>query len=153
MHRKIIYVFVIILFITGCTAKKQEKIKQDNLKNQANVEKSEMIDNVKIIIDERKYIIKLENSQTVKEITKLLPLELNMNELNNNEKYAYLDKSLSVKPKEINNINKGDIMIYGDNCLVIFYKSFKTNYSYTKIGHIENLPDLGSENIKVKIER
>lgn len=147
MSKKIIYILIITVFIVGCT------IKKDNLKQKTNVEKSEMRDNVKILIDEKEYIINLEDNQTSEEFTKLLPLELNMNELNDNEKYTYLDKSLSVEPKKINNIDRGDVMIYGDNCLVIFYKSFSSNYNYTKIGHIDNLPELDSENIKVKIER
>ena len=41
-------------------------------------------------------------------------------------------------------------MIYTDNCLVIFYKSFETNYSYTKIGYIENLQELGNSDIEVE---
>jgi hypothetical protein len=36
-------------------------------------------------------------------------------------------------------------MLFGDNCLVIFYVSFDTGYSYLKIGHIDNLPELGDE--------
>ena len=44
-------------------------------------------------------------------------------------------------------------MLYGNNCLVIFYKSFDTSYSYTKIGHIDNLEDLGTGNIIVKLEK
>ena len=44
-------------------------------------------------------------------------------------------------------------MLFGDNCLVIFYKSFNTSYSYTKIGHIESLPDLNKSSIKVKFTR
>ncbi len=43
-------------------------------------------------------------------------------------------------------------MLFGDNCLVIFYKSFETEYSYTKIGHIENLPDLGKDSITIKLK-
>ena len=58
--------------------------------------------------------------------------------------------------KEYKNINAGDLMLYGSNCLVIFYESFSTSYSYTKIGHIDNpeglAETLGSGNIKVTFE-
>ena len=76
-----------------------------------------------------------------------------MSELNGNEKYVYLDKSLLTNPSNPKQINTGDVMLYGNNCLVIFYKSFETSYSYTKIGHIDNLPDLGNGNVIVKFEK
>lgn len=108
---------------------------------------------VNIIIDGNTYLAKLENNDTVNSFIKLLPKEFNMNELNGNEKYIYLDTTLPSNPTNVKHINKGDMMLYGDNCIVIFYKSFDTNYSYTKIGHIDNLDDLGKDNIIVKIER
>ena len=47
-------------------------------------------------------------------------------------------------------------MLYGNNCLVIFYESFSTTYSYTKIGHIENIDNLKenleSGNVEIKIK-
>jgi hypothetical protein len=106
-----------------------------------------------VIINNHTYLANLENNDTVNEFIKLLPKEFNMNELNGNEKYIYLDNNLPSNPVNVKNINKGDIMLYGDNCLVIFYKSFNTSYSYTKIGHIDNLSDLGNDNILVKIEK
>lgn len=33
-------------------------------------------------------------------------------------------------------------MLYGDDCIVLFYDSFTTPYSYTKIGYIENADGL-----------
>lgn len=108
---------------------------------------------MKIIIDNYEYVVNLENNNTVSELIDLLPLEVNMTELNGNEKYIYLDKKLPANSSNPKHINKGDVMLFGDDCLVIFYKSFDTSYSYTKIGHIDNMNDLGDGNISVKIER
>ena len=86
----------------------------------------------------------------------MFPLTIKMSELNGNEKYYYLDKSLPSNPKKVGSITAGDVMLYGDDCVVIFYKSFSTSYKYTKIGHITN-PDklpkaLGSGSVKVMFE-
>lgn len=65
--------------------------------------------------------------------------EFNMLELNGNEKYAYIEKTLPTNSNNPKHILAGDIMLYGSDCLVIFYKSLKTNYNYTKIGHSDDL--------------
>ena len=74
-----------------------------------------------------------------------------MNDLNDNEKYVYLDESLPTNTFSPKHIESGDVMLYGDNCLVIFYKSFSTNYDYTKIGQIDNLPNLGDGEVSISI--
>ena len=79
-----------------------------------------------------------EDNKTVKSLTQKLPITLEMSDLNDKEKYCYLDFILPTDAESVKNIKKGDIMLFGNSCLVIFYKSFKTSYSYTKIGHIEN---------------
>ena len=101
------------------------------------------MDKVYININNKKLGIDLENNSTTSALIKLLPLELSMNDLNGNEKYVYLNESLPTNTYSPKHIEAGDIMLFGDNCLVIFYKSFDTSYSYTKIGHIDNLPSLG----------
>lgn len=108
-----------------------------------------------LMIEEIKFSATLENNETTKELLQRLPLEIEMKELNGNEKYYYFDEHLPRNASLVNKINVGDIMLFGDNCLVIFYQSFATSYSYTKLGKIDN-PDslaevLGSGNIKVKI--
>ena len=141
--KKILLVLIVIL-ITGCSNNKVELPKENNdlgVNNQ-----------VKVLIDKKGYTINLEDNETAKEFVNMLPLELNMNELNGNEKYIYLDTTLPTNSTNPKRINVGDVMLYGNNCLVIFYKSFDTSYSYTKIGHIDNLPNLGNDSISVKFE-
>ena len=123
---------------------------KENMENSDN--SNEVIESLKAFINGEEYIINLENNETATSFVNLLPQELNMSELNGNEKYVYLDTKLPTNPENPKRINAGDVMLYGDNCLVIFYKSFDTSYSYTKIGHIDNLPDLGNVSITVKFE-
>ena len=123
------------------------------IKDFTNNKTNEVIPSMKAIINEKEYIIDLETNETTKEFIKMLPQEFNMSELNGNEKYFYLDSTLPTNASNPKIINTGDIMLYGNNCLVVFYKTFTTSYSYTKIGHINNLPDLGKDNIKIKFEK
>ena len=109
---------------------------------------------MKLEISNYAFEVDLEKNATVAELLKLLPLEINMNELNGNEKYYSLDSRLPTNVQRINQIKAGDIMLWQDNCLVIFYKSFSTSYSYTKIGHIKDTTNLlaavGAGNVQVK---
>ena len=150
MVKKIIYSLLLIIFLfilTGCNYRQDSNI-VENESSKIN----EVIESVKVIINNTEYIINLEDNETAESFVNNLPQKLEMNELNGNEKYVYLKQSLPTNPSNIKHINAGDVMLYGDNCLVIFYKSFSTSYSYTKIGHIDNLPNLGSDNIIVKFK-
>ena len=99
----------------------------------------------------------LEDNETTRELLNRLPLELNMSELNGNEKYYYFDDSLPTNSYRPSSINKGDIMLYGSDCLVIFYEGFNTTYSYTRIGRIDNADNLdkvvGSGSVNVRISK
>jgi len=146
--KKILYIAFIILFIniiTGCySIDKKETLEKDLKKENGSM---------MIVVNNNEYEVELENNETVLKLSSLLPLELTMNELNSNEKYVYLDFELPEMSSNIKHITAGDVMLYGNNCLVIFYKSFDTSYSYTKIGHINNLPDLGKDSINVVIRK
>ena len=78
----------------------------------------------------------LADNRTAQAFASMLPLTLDMNELNGNEKYFYLDSSLPADSNNPGTINAGDIMLYGSDCLVLFYKTFSTSYSYTRLGRI-----------------
>ena len=145
--RIILFLIMCSVILTGCI--KNDYQTEEKSKN----EKSDLnMTEIKLIIEDKTYKLNLENNQTAKEFVNILPQEYMMKELNGNEKYVYINESLTTNPYKPNHIEKGDIMLYGEDCIVIFYKSFDTNYSYTKIGHIENLPHLGEENIKIAFE-
>ena len=156
--RKILLITICsLLLITGCSNKSD-----DTNNNEANNSTNEVIEtkesdvkvsNIKVIISDKTYTLNLENNKTVEEFINLLPKEFTMNELNGNEKYVNMNDSLTTNSYKAKHIEKGDVMLFGDNCLVIFYKSFDTSYSYTKIGHIDNLDDLGNGSIKAKFEK
>ena len=98
--------------------------------------------NIIITIKNKKYEAILYDNSTAKELIKKFPITITMSDLNGNEKYYNFSKSFSTSSENVANINKGDIMLFGDNCLVIFYKSFSTRYKYTKLGYIKNTEDL-----------
>ena len=86
------------------------------------------------------FSVVLEGSTLAENVIERLPGRFTMTDLN--EKYYTLPQSVSTDAVNVHNIEAGDVMLYGDQTLVIFYKSFSTNYSYTKIGHIEKATGL-----------
>lgn len=153
----VILIFCIIL-ITGCFNSSynynSNNSELDSGNDQSYTNGSDVkMSNIKVIIEDKDYTLKLENNKTAEEFVSLLPKEFNMSELNGNEKYVYMRNSLTTNSFYPKHIEIGDVMLFGDNCLVIFYKSFDTSYSYTKIGHIENLDNLGNDDIIVKFEK
>ena len=139
--KKILYIlFLLIISITivGCS-------------NNKTVEK--VSDTVKVFIDDKEYKLNLYDNETSSSLVKLFPLEVTMKTLSENEVYVYLDEKFPTNSSNPKTINAGDVMLYGDNCLVIFYKTFNTSYSYTKIGHIDNLPIINEDTVRVRIEK
>lgn len=148
--KKIVFIFMLtitFLFMGGCKFNNVFDLGED-----VYMHDYEMNDFIYVTIDGSKYKMYLEKNKTTEEFIKMLPLELDMQELNGNEKYTYLNKSFSTDPFVPKKINIGDVMLFGDNCLVVFYKSFNTSYSYTKIGHIENMPIFNSDNILIRFD-
>ena len=82
----------------------------------------------------KSFTAKIEDSETGRAFMKKLPLTLSMTELNGNEKYCY-GVTLPTASKYYSTIEAGDLMLYGSNCIVLFYGS-AGGYSYTRIGKL-----------------
>ena len=104
--------------------------------NKQKVEEDKMTSLV-ITVGEQKFDLRLADTDAAQEIAKATPFEIEMSELNGNEKYYY-SENLPSNPQEIGQIHAGDLMLYGDDCIVLFYKDFQTTYSYTRLGHISD---------------
>jgi len=87
----------------------------------------------------------------------LLPLTVNMIELNGNEKYVDLPRSLPANAFNPGSIQNGDLMLYGSSTLVLFYKTFSTSYNYTRLGRIDDVTGLvaalGTGDVSVTFEQ
>lgn len=86
--------------------------------------------------------LRLEDNETARAFETMLPLTLEMADLNANEKYHNLRSPLPSSPEGVGTIRAGDVMLFGDDCILLFYKSFSTPYRYTRIGRIEDASTL-----------
>ncbi len=97
---------------------------------------------IKLRVNGSTFDISLFSSETTRRLKSLLPLTIRMKDLHSNEKFFDLPEVLptdAINPKKI---EAGDFMLYGANTLVVFYKSFPTSYSYTRLGKIANPTNL-----------
>lgn len=154
----LVFVVVIVSVVVTMVMMNGERVVDQNStdasvnNNEINLEENEMGHEMKrvfVTIEGEKLEVELARNATVSALLKMLPLELSMSDLNGNEKYAYLAETLPVDVVRPGRVEAGDVMLFGDDCLVIFYESFETEYSYTRIGHIDGLPELGGGEVVV----
>ncbi|MEQ9378100.1 MAG: cyclophilin-like fold protein [Imperialibacter sp.] len=145
-----ILIFVSVLFIGASSCHKEEvTINTENNTPMANGK-------INITVNSQTFTATLLDNESATAFKEQLPLTINMVELNGNEKYYDLPNSLPTNSSNPGMIKSGDLMLYGSRTLVLFYKSFSTAYSYTKLGAIDDVTGftsaLGSGNVTVTFE-
>lgn len=127
--------------------------KGNTKKAEATATTTQKAGDMKLIVGDQTFTVRLENNETAQALKAQLPLDLEMTELNGNEKYYYYS-TLPTGATRPGTIHAGDIMLYQSNTLVIFYDTFESDYSYTRIGSVtdpEGLAEaLGTGDVRVE---
>lgn len=89
-------------------------------------------------VGERRFAITLTDNAAARAFAELLPLTLDMPDLNGNEKHVSLPKALPTNASRPGTIRNGDLMLYGSDTLVVFYLTFDSSYSYTRLGRVDD---------------
>lgn len=95
-----------------------------------------------LTINERRFAVTLADNASARAFAAQLPLTLDMEELNGNEKHARLPAPLPVDASRPGVIRSGDLMLYGADTLVVFYATFNSAYSYTRLGQVDDTAGL-----------
>ena len=165
----LLILIMVVLFITACsnntdyaardTLSAINKNEQANtsesgeLKNEENVETEDNM-KINIIVGNKTFVATLEDNKTANSFAAMLPMTINMDDVNGNEKYYVLPDTIGNETAQNPGvIHTGDIMCYGNAGLVLFYETFSTSYNYVPIGNIDDIEGLtkalGSGEIQV----
>lgn len=160
MNIKYVIIFICLVFVLAMSFLLFNQYHQSTTKERKQVDqKQEEGGHMKLnmLVNDQSYTVVLEDNRASRELVRMLPLTIEMNELNGNEKYYYFDTSFSKDEEKVTTIQNGDVMLYGDDCLVLFYDSFSTPYRYTRIGYVENAENLanilGNHSVIITLEQ
>ncbi|WP_295874250.1 cyclophilin-like fold protein [uncultured Akkermansia sp.] len=111
---------------------------------------------IKITVGSSTFTATLSDNAAAAAFQALLPLTLKMEDVNGNEKFYRLSRPLPVAAVNPGIVHEGDLMLWGAEGLVLFYKTFSTSYNYTRLGRIDNAAGLagalGSGDVEVTFE-
>ena len=157
MKHPFLITLLVLTIITGFASYGKVAPVPSSTNSQNNCNNTDTMSNkIRIKIGSSSFTATLSDNITATAFKALLPMTINMTELNGNEKYFNLSGNLPANASNPSTIKTGDLMIYGANTLVLFYKTFSTSYSYTNLGRIENATGLaaaiGNGNVTVTFE-
>lgn len=163
--KKIVYFIVSVLIIAGITACASENrstieqqttaITSENTGEQEvqNEQSQNEIPQMKIQIGEYIFYASLENNTSVDALIQMMketPIVIDMRDYSGFEKVGSLGTTLPDSNSQIT-AQAGDIVLYNKDQIVVFYGS--NSWSYTKIGHVNDLTDwekaLGNGDVEI----
>ena len=94
---------------------------------------------ITVTVNDTPFIATIEDTAAGQELLARLPLTLRMEELHGNEKYCYTSEGFGGESYVPDTIEAGDLMVFGSDCLVLFYETFSNGgWSYARVGKIDD---------------
>lgn len=148
---------MMITGLSACDTDNRNSLEvSENTGNNKEDDDSEESMKLKITVGTVTFTATLQDNATANSFKKLLPMTVSMTEHAGNEKYYDLKSSLPTNSSNPGTIQNGDLMLFGSQTLVLFYKSFSTSYSYTQLGRVDDTTGLtsalGSGNVTITLE-
>jgi hypothetical protein len=148
-NRTKMQLLLLLIFLSACTAGKG---KEDLSVPTEQPHKEEQA--MKMYINEEEIPVQWEDNETVKALSELLPLEIEMSMYGGFEQVGSIGKKLPRNDVQLET-RSGDIVLYAGDQLVVFYGS--NSWAYTKLGKIDLNEDklkdlLGNGDVKIALK-
>ena len=139
---------LLALGAVGCThtgpaadAPDQTDTSDDKPKDSASdaAEQEETTMQISVIVNDVPFTATIEDTAAGRGLLSRLPLTLSMDELHGNEKYCYTGEPFDGEQSVPGTIEAGDLMVFGSDCLALFYETFSNGgWSYARVGKIDD---------------
>ncbi|WP_203583265.1 cyclophilin-like fold protein [Planococcus soli] len=156
----LLFIFIIAFGLSACSSSEIDEQNGEEPSSEMNEERDEAnmesLLTLELQIGGEVFTARLYENDTTQAMVELLPLTIDMEDLHSNEKFYYLSHSLPTDSESPGVINAGDIMLYGDDCLVFFYENLTTSHNYTRLGYIEDVERftqvIGESDVTVELD-
>lgn len=88
-------------------------------------------------VGERRFAFTLADIEAARAFAAMLPLTPDMEELDGNEKKE-LPSALPTNASRPGTIRTGDLLLWGSCTVVVFFQTFDSPYSYTRLGRLDD---------------
>lgn len=146
--KHLLIMFLPLLLLCSCS--KNDSVFETELPTESDL-------NFQIIVGSATFFGSFYTTEAAEAFRAMLPFTATMGDMNKNEKHCELSQNLPTLVARPGTIRNGDLMLYGSQTLVLFYKTFSSSYNYTRIGRVDNPSGLeaalGGGNISVTFEQ